>query len=172
MKMNEAAVAFVRSFGLQPFEVEQVLQPYQIPVDILLGLVKTESGGNAEAMRFEKGYPWLFHVPHFAKMFAWTADTETALQRFSYGLCQIMLATARERGFLLHPMKLLEPKIGLAWGAYHLHLLYQRYNTWPATLSAYNQGSPKKAFLSKTKFKNQKYVDTVLLHAREFRDVL
>ena len=49
-----------------------------------------------------------------------------------------------------------------------MHELVLKYKDWPSALSAYNQGSPRKNLLT-GKFKNQKYVDTVLRHAREFR---
>lgn len=168
--MNDDAADFIRDCGLEPSEFEQIVQTQKIPPNLLLGLVKTESAGEAGAMRYEPNYPYLFHVEHFATVSRWTVATETELQRFSWGLCQIMLATARERGFGLHPARLLEPTVGLTWGAYHLSELYLKHKTWPAAVSAYNQGTPKKSLLS-GKFKNQAYVDRVYKYAGEFSGV-
>lgn len=166
--MNDAARVFVARCGLLPQDVERASSIQKVPTDILLGLIMTESAGDAGAMRYEKNFSYLHAVAPHAKMFKWTEDTEEALQKFSWGLCQIMLATARWRGFSFHPTRLLEPVVGLTWGAHHLHELFLQYKDWPSAISAYNQGSPRKNLLT-GRFKNQKYVDTVLRHARVFR---
>lgn len=166
--MTDAAKVFTAKCGLTPQELASVSSIQRVPVDILLGVAMTESAGNPGAMRYEAHYSYLHQVPQYAKMMGWTEATEERLQMFSWGLCQIMLATARWRGFSFHPSRLLEPLVGLTWGAHHLHELVLQYKDWPSAISAYNQGSPKKNLLT-GKFKNQKYVDTVLRHAREFR---
>ncbi len=95
------------------------------------------------------------------------AATEVALQSFSFGLMQIMLATAREAGFNLHPKLLLVPKINLTWGTHHLFENFRRYGSWPDAVAAYNWGHPARALLG-GKYKNQDYVDKVFAAAKDF----
>jgi len=166
--VNSDAKVLIAGAGLSESELLAECKSHNLPPEILLGLIMTESSGRATAMRYEAGYTFVFKVPEFAKSMGWTELTEMTLQKFSFGLCQIMLATARWRGFKLHPMRLLEPKVGLAWGAFHLAELFKLYNDWPSAVSAYNQGSPKKAMIG-GEFKNQPYVDKVMANARTFR---
>jgi len=129
---------FAEKCGLSEAEVKDLSRYHGVPFDIALGVVAVESSGRAKILRFEKKYKWLYGVKVFARKFGWTEDTETALQRFSYGLMQIMLATARGHGFKNHPMDLLEPQIGFSWGCYHLSTLFNRYQNWNDAVSAYN----------------------------------
>lgn len=165
--MNSDGQVLIAAAGLTEAEFLAVCKTHKIPSDILLGLIMTESSGRPTAMRYETGFSFVYKVPEFAKAMGHTEPTELNLQKFSYGLCQIMGATARWRGFTFHPMRLLEPLVGLTWGAYHLAELFKLYDDWPSAVSSYNQGSPRKALLGGG-FKNQKYVDTVMDHARTF----
>lgn len=164
---NPASLAFLKVCGLTAEEFAEVLHLHPCPPHLVLGLIKTESGGNKGAMRFEPGYPYVKDSALWAKHSGWTEITERTLQMFSYGLVQIMLATARDRGFGLHPELLFDPKVNVSWGCFHLSLLNSKYGSWQDAIAAYNFGHPAKKLIS-GKYKNQEYVDRVYTYAAEF----
>lgn len=167
--LSPAGLQYLSRTGLAPDTFAEVLKPYPpMPPAIVLGLIATESGGNPDALRFEPAYPYLFEVKKFAKLNQWTEQTEQALQMFSYGLTQVMLAVAREAGFYNHPRLLLQPKTNLVWGTHHLWRQYRRYGSWADAVAAYNYGHVAKTLLKKN-YKNQQYVDRVYYYAAEFQ---
>lgn len=167
MSFNEAGLEFVKRCGLDQKTVDDFSNFYKIPRHILLGVIKQESSGRARAMRFEPHFKYLTGVKEYATLLGWTAATEEALQKFSFGLMQIMLATARGHGFDGHPMNLLSPETNIAWGGLHLKRLFDKYQNWPDAIAAYNWGHPAKRF-GGAGYKNQDYVDGVLAYAKEF----
>lgn len=167
MALSEKGLAFLAKTGLTPESFAELLTPHPVPPALVLGVIHTESAGNADAMRFEPGYKFLFEPKSYAAKHGWTEETEKALQMFSYGLMQVMGAVAREMGFNLHPKLLLVPKINLSWSLLHLWSLKQRFKTWPDAVAAYNWGHPARSLLS-GKYKNQAYVDKVFAAAQEF----
>lgn len=167
MTLSPEGLAFALQLGVSPETFTELLIPHPVPPALVLGLIRTESGGNPDALRFEPGYKFLFETKSYAAKHGWTEMTEQTLQMFSYGLMQIMGATARESGFNLHPKLLLVPKINLSWGLLHLWSLKQRFKTWPDAVAAYNYGHPARTLLT-GKYKNQAYVDLVFQTARSF----
>lgn len=166
--MNDASRDFILGFGGEPSGIEAIALQWSVPLDLVLAVVATESSGHSGALRYEKHFDYLYNVPDFAKRFGWTEETEITLQRISWGLMQIMLATARWRGFQSHPQELLKPAVGVTWGTYHLAQLFGKYGDWQRAISAYNQGSPATNILT-GKFKNQAYVDKVNAHRGRFQ---
>lgn len=138
-----------------------------IPREILAAMIYTESSANPGAIRFEPNYRWLYDPERFASQLGHTLDTEIALQKFSYGLLQIMGATARQQGMHGNLFKLLTPEIGVSWGCLYLRHLFDRYGNWLDAISAYNQGDNRKYIIT-GQYKNQKYVDKVISRARYF----
>jgi hypothetical protein len=149
---------------------------------ILAALVVKESSGDPLAVRHEPRYQWLWDVdkwepfrrlseeerrsatppPDFRAPVGVSAATEWSSQRTSWGACQIMGATARERGFRGRFLSALcEPTLGVEYGARHLALLMARYDAMSA-LSAYNAGKPTDA-------NEDSYVRPILRWAEEFR---
>jgi soluble lytic murein transglycosylase-like protein len=165
--LSAKAVGFLHLCGLTQEKFLEICSQTLVPPELVLGIIKQESGGDAEAMRFEPSYRWLHEPEVWAQRMGWTADTERALQCFSYGLMQIMLSTARELGFAKQPHQLLSPVINLSWGCLYFGVLGKRHGDWTDAVSAYNQGSPKKKAFSSA-YKNQDYVDSVLKYAEEY----
>ena len=65
-------------------------------------------------------------------------------QRISYGLCQVMLAVAREYGFGGWPCELCRPETGLKYGAMHLAAkMRQAGGDTTKALLLYNGGGDK-----------------------------
>ena len=83
--------------------------------DLIRAMVAVESEYNPNAMRYERNYVHLYQEANFAKIQKITLETEKALQRFSYGLGQLMGASCRWLGFSGHLPKLLDPEINLFW---------------------------------------------------------
>jgi soluble lytic murein transglycosylase-like protein len=158
----------MKASGLSADVFAEILKLYPCPPHIVLGIIATESSDNPDAMRFEPGYKYLFDVERHAKILGWTVETEKTLQMFSWGLMQLMLATAREMGFNFHPRLLLQPKTNVSWGAKHLWNLFRRYQNWGDAVAAYNYGHAAKKMLT-NKYKNQEYVDRVYYHAAGFQ---
>jgi soluble lytic murein transglycosylase-like protein len=166
--LSTSGLDFLKKTGLTPATFAESLKLHPCPAHLVLGIIATESLGEQGAMRYEPAYPYLFNVKKFAKLSGWTEPTEQALQMFSYGLMQIMLAVARDKGFNLHPMNLLQPKTNVSWGCFHLWSLFRKYQIWTDAIAAYNYGHPAKKLIS-GKYKNQEYVDRVYFHAAEFQ---
>lgn len=167
--LNDLGVDFLKRCGLERARFTQITSQNVCPESIILGLIVVESGGHSGAMRYERSYPYLSETKAWAAKFQWTEATEAQLQSFSYGLMQIMLATARSLDFGLHPKDLLDPHINLAWGCYYLRRLFTRYMDWQDAVASYNAGHPSRKLLSR-KYVNQAYVDQVYLHAAEFEN--
>lgn len=149
---------------------------------VLAALVWKESAGDRHAIRHEPGYRWLWDTYNWkpfrrlevVEMFrsappddfrgptGASAPTEWAAQRTSWGLCQVMGAVARERGFRGPFLSsLMEPEIGMEYGALHLSALLRRWELADA-LSAYNAGAP-------TETNDATYVRPILRQAEAFR---
>jgi soluble lytic murein transglycosylase-like protein len=131
-----------------------------IDADLIGAIVQVESAGNEKAMRYEKHWRYLVHPEKFAKLNNVSRETEEELQKFSYGLMQVMGSVAREHGMRGPLVNLLDPDLGLQYGCVHLKSFMQRYAKLSDAVSSYNQGSPRKTE-DGIKYLNQAYVDKV-----------
>lgn len=149
---------------------------------LLAALVVQESSGDPLAVRHEPRYAYLWDVREwqafrrlseeerrsakppedFGAPVGVSAATEWAQQRTSWGLCQVMGATARQLGFRGRFLSALcEPTLGADYGARYLAGLLERFDAMSA-LSAYNAGRPTEA-------NEQTYVRPVMRLAETFR---
>lgn len=144
-----------------PFIV-RVAMEHDLDPRLVAGIVQVESGGDPHAMRYERGYRWT--VPFVG---GGTQGTETEAQKFSYGLGQIMGATAREHGFKGPWLSMLfDPPTNLQYVCKHLVWLLKRYRgDMHDAISAYNQGSARRT--DRGDYVNQVYVNKVLNAMRE-----
>jgi len=156
--------------------IQDAADEHRIPVMVLEGIVRTESGGNPLAMRVEPDYKWLWDVQRNAPARDVTGrdfpspdyvsrQTEYWGQKTSWGLMQIMGATAREMGFEEPFFSALcaNPAKGMYYGCLFLRRLADRYlekHGWPGVVAAYNAGAPR--YDERGKFMNQGYVDKVM----------
>ena len=160
--------AYPAAFDAIPWEqVEVAAKVAEIDPLLLGSVVMTESRGNPWAMRYEPAFKWEMKPAQFALQLGITVNTETELQKFSYGLCQLMGALCREMGFTGMLPQLLDPVINLSYGAKHLKKLLVQYGEEPAVAAAYNAGSPRKT--PGGMYVNQVYVDKVMGNLRELR---
>ena len=123
-------------------------------------VVVTESAGEPCAIRYERGYRYLFQ-PARVKPKGCSTTTEINAQQCSWGLMQIMGATARELGFRGWLSELCRPEVGLEYGCKYLARQVKRFGSVEAGVAAYNMGSPRKG--EDGKYLNQEsYVEPVL----------
>lgn len=110
---------------------------WKLPPDLIRAVIWVESRGKAEA----KGY-------------------ERKLKDYSYGLMQILLATAKEMGFTGGAPDLLKPEVNLHFGCKYLTKQLLRYRgDIPSAIAAYNAGGAYKRY---GRFVNQHHVDKVM----------
>lgn len=113
------------------------------PVKLALAFASVESGLNPLACRYEEHYRWLYYPKKFARMLNITLDTEEVMQKTSWGLFQLMGATAREYGYknylhLLATPETINTQVEL-W-VKHLSRLYGFYKRIDLAISGYNAG--------------------------------
>jgi soluble lytic murein transglycosylase-like protein len=144
--------------------ISQYAVAYELPSDIIFGIVMTESSGNQYAMRYEKNYKWLMD-PKKYKPHGCTEDTERTLQKFSFGLMQTMGAVFRELGFTdLLSKIIVNPDLQLDYGCRFLKKKIDKYGLDEGILS-YNSGSPIKRDII---YINQYYLDKVRKYSKQY----
>jgi len=108
----------------------------------IAAIIQKESGGDTWAVRYEPNWKYEFHTLEMAKKSRTTVDTQRQLQKFSYGLMQVMGTVAYELGLRENPMKLCaDPERGVLYGCLILARLKKRYPLYEDIFSAYNAGS-------------------------------
>ncbi|MBN1840798.1 MAG: lytic transglycosylase domain-containing protein [Deltaproteobacteria bacterium] len=134
---------------------------------IVYGVCVKESSLDPMAVRFEENYRWLFHPDLIRPTFC-SLDTEKCLQKFSFGLMQVMGATFRELGFRGW-LTSIPQDIGvqLEYGCKYLQQKIKKYGRDEGIL-AYNAGSPRKSKVPGKKYVNDSYLSEVLEYAREY----
>jgi len=135
--------------------------PFDLMLDLMCAIVPVESGRNSIVARHEPTFRWTVRTPPGPA--ACTRETELVLQKTSWGLCQIMGATARALGFRRWLTELLDPDTNLLWGLKYLYRLGEKFG-WDDPddiISAYNQGSPRREEPGGERYTNQDYVDRV-----------
>jgi len=128
-----------------------------VPPALAAAIVLVESDGVTWAMRFEPEFHDRYIVgnPDYQEADA----TERIGAATSWGLMQIMGATARERGFAgRYFAELCDPEKGLFFGIAHLARCLARYGETAPAVAAYNAGSARRRG---DRFVNQEYVDRV-----------
>lgn len=129
--------------------------------ELLTAICTIESSLNPRAIRFEPTYPWLYQTATFAKTLSVSQDTETACQRFSYGLGQVMGAVCREYGFKEHLFELFaNQELAVFYAAKHLAKFVKQTKRLEDAVASYNAGSVRKT--STGHYVNQLYVDKVM----------
>ena len=148
---NEIVTA-AKAHGLDPLLVEAI--------------VLTESSGNTDAFRFEPNFYNRYIKPY--KLYVGQNPRRVSS---SYGLMQIMLPVAHERGFLKSqpPEYLFVPEVGLDFGCKHLRYLLDWADGFAcsdtqkrdAALASYNGGRGGNK-PTDTPLRNASYVRKVL----------
>lgn len=132
----------------------------QIDPLLFQAVVSIESNFQFMAMRYEPQWMYFHNPPAHASRLGLTVTTETQLQMYSYGLCQVMGSVLRELGYLDYLPAALAPAVSLDYGARHLKAFLLKYGDATKAVAAYNAGSPIKLYTGQ--YRNQAYVDRVM----------
>lgn len=132
---------------------------YKVDPLLIQAIIKTESGGNKFASRWEPQYPYIYKPEKFAEPLGITLQTEIALQKFSYGLMQCMGAVFRELGYTYPLPMAFEYEVNLEYGIRHFKSFLERHSDTDEAIASYNAGSPR--YGKDGKLVNQHYVDKV-----------
>lgn len=141
--------------------IQAAAERHGLPVALVRAIVRVESDGNPWAARYEPGFYDRYVAPKPIRgKFPCSAQTESRLQATSFGLMQIMGATAREVGFSgVFLTELCDPATGLDWACRYLARLIHKYGSEERAVAAYNAGSPRKT--PENRWVNQPYVDKI-----------
>lgn len=137
-----------------------ICHPFDIEAELALAIAQVESGLEPFTARYEPRWKYWYKVGEFASGLGITRDTEKIFQATSWGLMQVMGTVARELGFDRHLTELTNPRYNVIVGVQKLKELHDQWRDTEAVISAYNQGSPRKA--ADGTFKNQAYVSKVM----------
>ena len=118
-----------------------------------------ESAGKTYATRYEPKFKYLFNVRQYASSQGHSKATEENQQKQSYGLMQIMGATARWLGYNGALGALYQPKQNLYWGIKYLKHHLEKHGNVADAVASYNAGSPRRTVGNM--YENQEYVDSV-----------
>lgn len=133
-------------------------------------IVHIESGGNPWLTRYEPNYRWTVYVRDLAVKHGVSVNTMTIMQQTSWGLMQLMGATAYDMGFEGYITELVTPTLGIEWGCKYLAKQRDRFGSYePDFVAAYNAGRPKKT--EGGFYMNQQYVDKVYKKLSELREI-
>jgi hypothetical protein len=147
--------------------LEGLCKPYGINFSIMAAICEHESSWDTYAIKFEPRFKYI-ETPGKYVHINNDLDTEKNLQMCSWGIGQIMGATARTLGFNDSLLKLLKPEIGLEYACKYFNKVCNPYPTDDKKIAAYNRGSI--AYTKDGKFVNQNYVDAVNLIIKKYRN--
>jgi soluble lytic murein transglycosylase-like protein len=139
-------------------------------VALIYAIIETESGWNPYAVRYEPNWQYLIKIPDkMLNALCITRDTEEQLQKFSWGLMQVMGSVARELNFTGLLTELVNPQVNVNLGIRHFKRFLDKYKKLEDAIASYNAGSPRKK--SDGKYVNQEYVDKVLANYKKYKGV-
>jgi soluble lytic murein transglycosylase-like protein len=145
--------------------IDGISKRFAIEPTLIRAIIQVESAGEPWATRFEDGFRYLTaNYQEHASRLRITFLTEYTHQKTSWGLMQIMGATARDMGYKGHLPKLCAPDFGIYWGTFYLKRQLKRYEKSQTqvtdAIAAYNAGSARMD--NHGKYRNQSYVDKVI----------
>lgn len=128
---------------------------------LLCAICDVESGFRESAMRYEPKWSYLLHEQSYANQLGITTETERQLQKFSYGLFQIMGSVLRENGYQEMLPNALDPIVNLTYAIKFIKKLQEKLPLADHWISAYNAGIGGVGT-------NPKYVEKVLYASRHY----
>jgi hypothetical protein len=138
--------------------------------DLLTAICMKESRGDNWAIRFEAHWSH-FHFPRaHAERLEISAATEEALQKFSFGLGQVMGAVARQHGYKGDLIRICaDPELALELACRHLKWLRVRCQEEADLIASYNGGWGALRKTPGGQYPNFRYVDAVSAYLHELR---
>lgn len=147
--------------------ISRISKSYAFDPILMAAFIAQESGGIPQRTRFEPAWHFYNDPEKYARLLGISVETEKQLQCFSYGLMQIMGASARDMGYAGFLGQLCDPDIGLSVACKFLDEKRKKYHDLKDMISSYNMGTPRKTPAGL--YVNQAYVDGVIIHANELR---
>jgi len=140
--------------------VKQMCNNFGIEEKFMQALITTESDWNQWCVRYEPSYKWIVEGPDTGGIKT-TPITESEMQKYSYGLCQIMGNWYYDMGFRGFCTELLDPRLNIliATKIIKKHML-DGIESVDELYSVYNAGSLR--LKEDGTFCNQKNVDNFL----------
>jgi len=150
-------------------QIKAAAKKFGVDSSLIAAIIQVESGGLAFRTRFEDNFKHTTKdFQEHASRLGVTFMTEYVHQKTSWGLMQVMGATARDCGFKLHLPQLCLPEHGIYWGTHYFKIQLNRYarsvNQETDAIAAYNAGSARVD--GSGRYRNFKYVQKVQ-HARK-----
>ena len=146
--------------------IESAASSHGLPSRLVRAVVGVESGGNTWSFRFEPAFYERYVRPDktIRAVAPCSLDTERQARATSWGLMQVMGATARGLGFDRSFLsELADPALGLEYGCRLLARLRDRHKGsmgWGGAVAAYNAGGVR--LDPQGRFVNQAYVDKIV----------
>lgn len=137
----------------------ELVKKFALPVPLVASIIEIESSWNRYAMRYEPSFSHTMQLKENSKRLGITFPSEQIGQKTSWGLMQVMGATARLMGFKGHFPELCDVDLGIEWGCRYLRWQSNRYKTQDEWIAAYNAGTARR--MADERFANQEYVDKV-----------
>lgn len=136
---------------------------------LLESIVEVESSFDELACRYELACDkYVINVEEHAKNCRISKTTEHQLQKFSFGLGQIMGFKLREMGHTGSLLECLNPDVNLLYSARFIARLLQKYGKEDQAIASYNAGSPR--YLADGQFVNSAYVNKVSVILKKKRE--
>lgn len=139
--------------------VKEVCSKEGVDADLFCAIIAHESSWNPDALKYDPEYQSLKLPVAYAKKLAITLETEAQLQKISWGLCQIMGATARWCGYEKCLTHLLEPRDNIEVGVSFFKNSANKYPEIKDKIAAWNTENFRKDATGL--YSNQTYVDMV-----------
>lgn len=161
-------------FKLPWREIYEASEKWNLDPVLVGAVVQVESNANRFAERQEPNYKWTFSIREYAERLGFDYHTTEKAQGRSFGLMQIMYATALERGFEGYPGELFEVETNLEYGCKHLKLMATKAGSDPEKLYAvYNGGLGVLESLRETgQYSNKKNIDRFMRIYRKLTKLL
>ncbi len=147
--------------------VRDLCKGYGIDFTIMAAICETESNWNPYATRYEARFKYISEIQGYARVNHITVDTEKIQQMTSWGIGQIMGATARSMGYSGPLVRLCEPELGLEYACMYFKNNCDRFPSNDRKIAAYNAGSPR---YDRHKLTNQVYVDLVMSKCKNYEE--
>lgn len=129
-----------------PWEIiEQYSKYYEIDKLLIASVIMVESGGNQFAIRYEPDFKYLHEISLWSQRWVVSYSTCKILQQCSYGLMQIMGATAMDLGLKDIPTNLFDIEKNIKYGTKVLKEKSKEWGNDPLDIyAAYNAGTIRK----------------------------
>lgn len=142
--------------------IRKVCKQSNVDAELLAAIIEHESVWDPYAVRFEEFAQNRTIPTQYAKDNNISISTERTLERFSWGLAQMMGYTLRDLGYRGPLTAMVEAERNITWAVKLLSRIYMQHPLTNDIIASWNHGSPERGKDGKYVGKVQEYVDKVL----------